>query len=480
MFGSAVIATVVSFSATMREDDQHPIPESEVMLRILFCVLALSQFVIGQVQLEWRSVSPTTAPLAREHHEMVFDAYRGHTVLFGGRNGSSYYNDTWIYDAKGWRRLTPTSSPAPRADHTMTYDPIRGRVVLMGGTDGKPFDDIWEWDGKNWSRVATGVRNVGPGGASCYDPVQGGVFFNVGSVNILWDGKTANYLTAQSATGGTLHRMVYDSGSGGPFIQKRSYTRRFRPGTGWGLLGTTHFFDLSNYAMAVDSKNGRVILQGGEGSVGSSHQVGFEHTWMWTGRAWSPVAPTNWRGRSRHAMAFDVIRGVFVMFGGTRNGNIIMNETWELHDVTMRGSYHVFGSGCSGTTSLKPTLGLDPLLGGPPLLGGTLNLRASGLPLSMPALLAFGASDKSWGALRLPLSLAAIGMPGCNLYVSLDIVQVGATSSALGEARWTIHIPNDSRVIGAKFFNQVAVAAPAANPSGILWTNGGAGVIGTR
>lgn len=98
----------------------------------------------------------------------------------------------------------------------------------------------------------------------------------------------------------------------------------------------------------------------------------------------------------------------------------------------------------------------------------------------MPTLLAFGASDKSWGALRLPVSLAALGMSGCNLYASLDIVQVGAISSALGEARWTIQIPNDSRVLGAKFFNQAAVAAPGANPGGMLWTNGGAGVIGVR
>jgi hypothetical protein len=177
-------------------------------------------------------------------------------------------------------------------------------------------------------------------------------------------------------------------------------------------------------------------------------------------------------------MTFDLARGVFVMFGGRQNNGAISNETWELHEVGPRASYRTFGKGCAGTSTYQPSLAPDPILNSAPVVGGAFTLRGDGLPPSQPVLLALGASDKKWAGLSLPFSLTPLGMPGCNVLVSLDIVQGGVRSTSSGRVWWTFPIPNDTRLLGVVFYNVHSRLAPGANAASLLWTNAGAGVIG--
>ncbi|MEE2888157.1 MAG: hypothetical protein VX951_12075, partial [Planctomycetota bacterium] len=139
-----------------------------------------------------------------------------------------------------------------------------------------------------------------------------------------------------------------------------------------------------------------------------------------------------------------------------------------------------FGKGCSGSSKYLPVLGPDPVLNSAPVIGGAFTLLNEGLPPAQLVLLSFGASNNTWGGLSLPFSLAPLGMTGCDLLVSLDILVTGARSNGAGRVWWTMPIPDDPKLLGIVFYNQSAVVAPGANPGGLLWSNGGEGTIGVR
>jgi hypothetical protein len=81
----------------------------------------------------------------------------------------------------------------------------------------------------------------------------------------------------------------------------------------------------------------------------------------------------------------------------------------------------------------------------------------------------FGASDRTWNGVPLPLPLAAFGMPLCDVNVSPDLA-VGFTLQS-GFARLTFPVPADSRLLGATYFHQ-AVVTPSVNPLGVGLTAG--------
>lgn len=245
---------------------------------------------------------------------MVFDAARAQTVLFGGLSASGWFDDTWVYDGSGWLRKFPTHHPLARAGHALAYDPLREKVVLIGGTRSTPYDDIWEWDGNDWTQVASGIPGVGDGGAACFDPTLGGVLYNLGTTNLLWNGTNAQVLSVAQPSGATNGDMVFDAGLGAAMTSSGYDTKVFRMPTGWTSLSPQHPFSLFDYALSIDPILGRPILQGGSGSVGNSSSSGFGETWMWNGSNWAAIAafPGPWNGRWKHAMAFDLSRHVSV------------------------------------------------------------------------------------------------------------------------------------------------------------------------
>jgi hypothetical protein len=130
----------------------------------------------------WTRATPATSPPGRARHAMAYDAARGRTVLFGGYDAfSGELGDTWEFDGSTWALATPATSPSPRSLHAMAYDAARGRVVLFGGvmseaTGQVALSDTWEWDGVDWTPIATPSSpppSVAPG--ATYDPICGRV-----------------------------------------------------------------------------------------------------------------------------------------------------------------------------------------------------------------------------------------------------------------------------------------------------------------
>ncbi len=83
-----------------------------------------------------------------------------------------------------------------------------------------------------------------------------------------------------------------------------------------------------NSAMVYDVARGVTVLFGGqitqyEGGVSGE-------TWEWNGNSWTQRVVGGPSPRSGHAMAYDSVRGVTVLFGGDTGDNPFANgETWE-------------------------------------------------------------------------------------------------------------------------------------------------------
>ena len=96
-------------------------------------------------------------PPARSYLAMTYDAASGKIIMFGGYDGATYLNDTWLFDGVSWTRAPHSRvSPRPRANAQMAYDSVTRKVVLFGGYNGTHYlGDTWIWDGTTlqWIRA---------------------------------------------------------------------------------------------------------------------------------------------------------------------------------------------------------------------------------------------------------------------------------------------------------------------------------------
>lgn len=149
---------------------------------------------------QWRLLTSTGVPPARNGHRMVYDSVRQVLVLWGGQNSSTELTDTWERVGTQWIQRNPTQRPPRRLQFGMTFDQARGRTVLFGGGFVNPMNDTWEWDGINWQQRVTPVAPIPRSGPMlAYDPVRqvsvlfgGGVTVNGNSFQVAdtwtWDG----------------------------------------------------------------------------------------------------------------------------------------------------------------------------------------------------------------------------------------------------------------------------------------------------
>ena len=161
-------------------------------------------------------VSRPQAPPAltpREDHGMAYDAGRGVTVLYGGDDEHQVRDDTWEYDGAAWRLVPATGGPGRREGPSMAYDGQRKVTVLFGGIKSDsgtmtplPFDDTWEWDGKDWKKIATAQSATARhNGGMAYDAKRGRiVLFGGGSLsapnaNLVWEYDGTTWTSATSS-----------------------------------------------------------------------------------------------------------------------------------------------------------------------------------------------------------------------------------------------------------------------------------------
>ena len=136
------------------------------------------------------------------------------------------------------------------------------------------------------------------------------------------------------------------------------------------------------------------------------------------------------------------------------------------------GAYEVFGGNCRGVGAYRPILGFNDV----PTLGQAMEVNVIGAPPVTTALLSIGHSSTSWYGVGLPLDLGPFGATGCTLLCSaLDFIVVQTTG---GTAGVPLTVPMDQALLGAAVFNQWWVVNLTATPLGLVFSNGGRGVIG--
>lgn len=79
----------------------------------------------------------------------------------------------------------------------------------------------------------------------------------------------------------------------------------------------------SHHLMAYDATHNRVVLFGGQTTLGKPND-----TWEWDGHAWAEVEDTGPSGRVFSDMVYDVAHERLVLFGGAGE-NDMLGDTWE-------------------------------------------------------------------------------------------------------------------------------------------------------
>ncbi len=73
----------------------------------------------------------------------------------------------WSWDGTEWLALHPAHMPPARWDDLMVFDPALGKTVMYGGAVLEPdhdgLNDIWAWDGTDWSALPAPVLPQGLG-----------------------------------------------------------------------------------------------------------------------------------------------------------------------------------------------------------------------------------------------------------------------------------------------------------------------------
>src|SRR5262249_21706004 len=226
-------------------------------------------------------------------------------------------------------------------------------------------------------------------------------------------------------------------------------------GSTWTPLPGTQPPAATRTALAYDYQQQATVQFGGHLSLGQ--------TWLFDGTSWRrdprAFAPA---GRESFTMADDLVRQRIVLFGGGTS-----NDTWEYTTGDI-ARWTAFGSGCAGTAG---TPVLRPAAGSLPVLGRPFPLELAGLPPSGLAAVSIGFSDAQWNGQPLPLSLSALGMPGCSLFASPDFLFVLAISAGGASLAWPL--PASPGLAGTTFVDQGFVLDPGSNALGAIVANAG-------
>jgi N-acetylneuraminic acid mutarotase len=110
----------------------------------------------------WSAVVTTINPGAHWSHAMAYDPVENAVIMFGGFSGEGREgDDSWKFDCstRQWSELNPSTTPLARYGHVMVYDESIGQIVLANGNTAYQGhqDDTWLYDTATnvWTEVDT-------------------------------------------------------------------------------------------------------------------------------------------------------------------------------------------------------------------------------------------------------------------------------------------------------------------------------------
>lgn len=279
------------------------------------------------------------APAARWYASFTWDAADGYALLFGGRNGTADFNDTWSFNGTAWTDRHETTAPPPLASGLIAYDAADDYVLLSGGLATAPGHPgvrnvTWSYQGGTWTNLSANVTGSLPNSRVI--------------TNVAYDAADG-YVVMFGGTGDT-----------GALCASPGYTWSYSAGHYTNLsanLSTAPPGAFGSRMMAYDPAYSGVIVYGGleEAPCPLSSQ-----TWLFRGGAWynltTPYGPGPlWDGQ----MATDTTAQAVLEFSGV-TGVGTSGQTWN------------FTPALSVTAAANTTVGVAPL---------SVNLTASAVGL---------------------------------------------------------------------------------------------------
>lgn len=112
----------------------------------------------------WLQIATTGNPGGRDRPAMCYMPSLATTVLFGGFDGSTLTDQTWVYDGNTatWTQVAITGpKPSARNAAVMVYDSARDLCVLHGGQDTTTvLSDTWTFDGTRWVQTNSTTQTI--------------------------------------------------------------------------------------------------------------------------------------------------------------------------------------------------------------------------------------------------------------------------------------------------------------------------------
>ena len=438
--------------------------------------LLIGGHVAGQIS--WQPAA--TLPIARQNHCGAYDLARNRMVIHGGDNLSSVLADTWEYDGTTWQQVTSPTSPGPRWAASMAFDLTTGTTILFGGSaaiGGPPDAQTWRWNGTAWTLLQPAQSPPALVAlAMTTDVINGRIVLFGGrdasgaptAQTWTFDGTTWSQLIGPQPPPRCSHDLAFDPSSGSVLLY--GGWNGINLGDTWELAGNT-WIQLapaqspgvrSGHRMAPMLTHGKLVLHG------KSAANDENDTWAWDGSTWHLMPLTDpWPVRFNAVLQWDWGASRVVMVAGHDGGG----TTGAVHTLAIAapGAFVASGTGCPGPAGTPQLSG-----SGFPWVGAMPLLRTAPVPLL--GVFVLGASNTMSGGTPLPLSLAPIGMPGCTLQVSLDVLLTATPTG--GVAMCSVLIPMQPALVGFTLHAQAGSLDPGANPLGLTLSNALAVVVG--
>ncbi|MBI3651572.1 MAG: hypothetical protein HY231_11200 [Acidobacteria bacterium] len=224
-------------------------------------------------------------------------------------------------------------------------------MLLFGGMDqdGNFLGDTWEWDGNGWREASQTGPAPRSGQAMTFDAHRrrvilfGGENENGALADTWeWDGNGWQQIAAVAAPPPrSSHQIIYDAArrqvlmfGGLDYRAGRTYGDTWLyDGRAWTPVKVAGPAPRFHHVMVYDAARSRLVLFGGNLAEPPLNFDKFKagsrgDTWEWNGKGWTQISATGPARRDHHAMAYDAARRKTILFGGFSEGKYL-GDTWE-------------------------------------------------------------------------------------------------------------------------------------------------------
>lgn len=353
-------------------------------------VLVLGAFVGASsgasAQLAWTELRPVTSPPARYDHALKRIHPSFQIMMFGGRDATQVFSDTWMWTGSNWQQRA-TSGPPARYDHAFAdYHFEDDSAVLFGGrgADGALLGDTWMWTGNAWSQVNTAVApSARTGHAMAKDEYALRTVYLFGGrtatglSNELWrfaDGQWSLVSTNAGPSAREGHAFVRGAvASSFVLIGGKDDSGALSDvwefdGTQWTQTDALPTGIADAAVVAEDFWRSRPLVFGGAGDATTRERL-TTGEWVEHATTQSPAARTD----AALGLDWSMDRALYLLFGGRGAQGQALADTHHLRPLTLPFTQHV-GVGC-GEGAWSPTTGPD-FFATTPLLGAEISITA--------------------------------------------------------------------------------------------------------